>query len=540
MNPILNVLRPGAFGDVVMTSCVTSAMKKQGFEVHYYTIHTELAHLLDGVDKVFSPALWDQRAKGRDYIARFSDRNQSGQYFIDTICAEVELPRGKKMKLREFPKPLPYRYITLQRKPGWSSLKAYPHWDAVIRELPLPVVELDESRSWSETCALIQHASLHLGIDSVCSHIAAAYCTPAVVVFGSTSPAVSGHPTAVNLSVGPSKCHPCFIEDSYVNGHRFGEACPIDGCSQFVPHERVTQIAKNILTVKLSICMIVKNEEACIAACLESVKEADEIVVLDTGSIDGTESVVAALNLPNVRFIKDAYQWCDDFAHARNAALEYCTGDWILNIDADETLTPGSMATLRAAIAQVKGRTLRLNVKSSGGGSTHQFVRAFRRGVKYVGAAHESPDANDGEECEAEIVYGYSPAHDLDPDRMLRILTKEHAQRPDNARTLYYLAREFYYRKMWPQAIEFFEECVKRSSHLAERADAYLYLARICWQIQRGDEARTACMNAITINANFREALLFMATLSFEHNAVRWREFAEHATNERVLFVRTC
>ena len=75
---------------------------------------------------------------------------------------------------------------------------------------------------------------------------------------------------------------------------------------------------------------------------------------------------------------------------------------------------------------------------------------------------------------------------------------------------------------------------------LAERADAYLYLARIYWQTQRGDEARTACMNAITINANFREALRFMATLSFEHNAVRWREFAEHATNERVLFVRTC
>ena len=45
-------------------------------------------------------------------------------------------------------------------------------------------------------------------------------------------------------------------------------------------------------------------------------------------------------------------------------------------------------------------------------------------------------------------------------------------------------------------------------------------------------------MKAITINANFKEALLFMATLSFEHNAARWREFAECATNERVLFVR--
>lgn len=292
--------------------------------------------------------------------------------------------------------------------------------------------------------------------------------------------------------------------------------------------------------MKISACLIVKNESSCISRCVASVAEADEIVVLDTGSTDDTEAVVAALNLPNVRFIKDAYQWCDDFAHARNAALDYCTGDWRLIIDADETLTAGSMGLLRKTIATAKGRTLYFKTRSESAAGVHRSVRAFRRGVKYVGTAHEIPDANDGEECEAEIVYGYSPAHDLDPDRMLRILTKEHAQRPDNARTLYYLAREFYYRKMWPQAIEFFGECVKRSSHLAERADAYLYLARIYWQTQRGDEARTACMNAITINANFREALRFMATLSFEHNAVRWREFAEHATNERVLFVRTC
>lgn len=292
--------------------------------------------------------------------------------------------------------------------------------------------------------------------------------------------------------------------------------------------------------MKISACLIVKNESGCISRCIASVTDADEIVILDTGSTDDTEAVVAALNLPNVRFIKDAYQWKDDFADARNTALEYCTGDWRLIIDADEVLTAGSMGSLRRAVATAKGRTLYFNTRSESATGVHRSIRAFRRGVKYAGAAHETPDTNDGEECEAEIVYGYSPAHKLDPDRMLRILTKEFEKNPEDPRTNYYLAREHWYKKGYDRAEVLFLRCAKRSSHPAERADAYLYLARIYWQTRRGDEARTACMNAITINANFREALCFMATLSFEHNAVRWREFAGHATNERVLFVRAC
>jgi len=73
---------------------------------------------------------------------------------------------------------------------------------------------------------------------------------------------------------------------------------------------------------------------------------------------------------------------------------------------------------------------------------------------------------------------------------------------------------------------------------MAERADAYLSAARCLWNLKRGEEARQYCFNAININANFKEAILFMAEISWEKNAKTWRKMAEHATNEDVLFIR--
>jgi glycosyltransferase involved in cell wall biosynthesis len=373
----------------------------------------------------------------------------------------------------------------------------------------------------------------------VCSHIAAAYGTPAVVVFGSTPSMVFGHPTAINLSAGPAKCHPCLIEDRFTNGNRHEEVCPLGGCTQFVAPEYVTQKVRTMLSTKISVCLIVKNEEKSIADCLKSVQDTDEIIILDTGSTDGTEQAITRLNLPtNGRYIKGEYQWKDDFAHARNAALSHCTGDWVLVIDADEVLEPGGIAKLRQAAMGASGRTLFIKLRGEGSQSVHESIRFFKQGVKYVGAAHEAPDTNDGERCDVEICYGYSPTHKLDPDRMLRILSSENVKNPQDTRTLYYLAREYWYRKKYSEAEALFSRYVKMSKFVAERADAYLYLARICWATQRGDEARSACLNAVAINANFKEALLFMATLSFEHNACRWRDFAALATNEKVLFVR--
>lgn len=98
----------------------------------------------------------------------------------------------------------------------------------------------------------------------------------------------------------------------------------------------------------LSLCMIVKDEESCLGRCLQSVKElVDEIVIIDTGSTDRTKEIARSCGAHIVDFA-----WCDDFAAARNESIRHATGDWILMLDADETIAEQDHETIRSLIAQ--------------------------------------------------------------------------------------------------------------------------------------------------------------------------------------------
>ncbi len=98
----------------------------------------------------------------------------------------------------------------------------------------------------------------------------------------------------------------------------------------------------------LSLSMIVRDEEARIEACLKSVQGfADEMVLLDTGSVDGT---IAAAEACGARV--ERMDWPGDFAPARNAALEHVKGDWVLVLDADEELRSEAIPQLKALMAQ--------------------------------------------------------------------------------------------------------------------------------------------------------------------------------------------
>lgn len=94
--------------------------------------------------------------------------------------------------------------------------------------------------------------------------------------------------------------------------------------------------------------MIVKNEAENLPRCLDSVKGfVDEMIVLDTGSTDRTIEIARSYSAKVTEF-----EWCDDFAVARNQALKHVTGDWVLVLDADETLAAAAVPTLKQAIQQ--------------------------------------------------------------------------------------------------------------------------------------------------------------------------------------------
>ena len=138
-------------------------------------------------------------------------------------------------------------YITIQRTAGWSSYKEYSRWDEVVKLLGLPVIELDNIKDWDKTLALVKGARVHLGIDSVFNHAAAAYKTPAVILFGSTDPIGSGHSTAINIRNSPCT-KPCFIEDRYSNGWRCADKCPHDPkCIDTIDPQMIADAVKKFM-----------------------------------------------------------------------------------------------------------------------------------------------------------------------------------------------------------------------------------------------------------------------------------------------------
>ena len=86
------------------------------------------------------------------------------------------------------------------------------------------------------------------------------------------------------------------------------------------------------LNIKISACVIVKNEAENLPLWLEKMSQlADEMIVVDTGSEDNTKELAVAAGAQ----VYD-YQWQDDFAAAKNYAISKAKGDWILFLDADE------------------------------------------------------------------------------------------------------------------------------------------------------------------------------------------------------------
>jgi tetratricopeptide (TPR) repeat protein len=111
---------------------------------------------------------------------------------------------------------------------------------------------------------------------------------------------------------------------------------------------------------KLSLSMIVRNEEATLGHCLASVRElVDEIVIIDTGSRDRTPEIAESFGA-----ILGHFAWCDDFAEARNHSLRLCTGDWVLVLDADEAIDSQDHACIREAIRQERASAFRITLRN--------------------------------------------------------------------------------------------------------------------------------------------------------------------------------
>ncbi|HEY2951929.1 MAG TPA: glycosyltransferase [Verrucomicrobiae bacterium] len=140
---------------------------------------------------------------------------------------------------------------------------------------------------------------------------------------------------------------------------------------------------------RLSVCLIVKNEESFLGPCLASVRDlAHQIIVVDTGSTDRTAAIAREQGAEVHHFA-----WNDDFSAARNAALEQATSDWILILDADEELLPASRDSLKEEMlteSVIAWRLPMADAAKEDDGCSY-VPRLFRNapGLFFVGRVHE-------------------------------------------------------------------------------------------------------------------------------------------------------
>jgi tetratricopeptide (TPR) repeat protein len=147
----------------------------------------------------------------------------------------------------------------------------------------------------------------------------------------------------------------------------------------------------------LSACLIVRNEALVLGRCLASLAGVvDEIVVVDTCSTDDTPDIAARFGARIRR-----HAWQDDFAAARNAAIDAAACDWILTIDADEYLAAETRDQVRTVVARTEADGLLVTVRNllAPGelirSADSAIVRLFRRheDVRFAGIIHEAVDA---------------------------------------------------------------------------------------------------------------------------------------------------
>ena len=165
----------------------------------------------------------------------------------------------------------------------------------------------------------------------------------------------------------------------------------------------------------LSLCMIVKNEEDNLERCLESVREAvDEMVIVDTGSTDGTVAIAEKFGARVFH-----HPWQGSFSEARNHALQYAVGEWILQMDGDEELEGEDIPILKKVIQSGLYNAIHVALlnDSPEGWSKHYFQRIVRRGkARYEGIVHNQL-VFEGAELQSEIrIYHYG--YNLPRERM--------------------------------------------------------------------------------------------------------------------------
>lgn len=285
---------------------------------------------------------------------------------------------------------------------------------------------------------------------------------------------------------------------------------------------------------KVSLCMITKNESQYITRCLNSVKDyVNEIIVVDTGSTDGTPGIAQQLGAHVSHF-----DWQDDFSAARNFSLEKATGDWILFLDADEELEQSSGKKLQEIIQtkDISGCFIKVVNYIGEEGSLETcsdiIFRLFRNSERYRfhGAVHEQivdvileqePNAKFLTCEEISIIhYGYLESEIRLKDkkkRNLDILRNELDKKPSDTTLRYHYGIELYRIEEYEQAAN---ELLTAAQNINPQSFVFPKMLRYIiisfFNIKKYPEAEHYCKIALSNLPDYADIYYYQGLIYYE------------------------
>lgn len=274
----------------------------------------------------------------------------------------------------------------------------------------------------------------------------------------------------------------------------------------------------------LSACMIVKNEEKFLAQCLTSIKDAvDEIIIVDTGSTDKTIEIAKSFHAKIYH-----HPWKNSFSDARNHSLSYAKCDWILQIDADETLDQEDIPLLHKLICRDSYNAIFVAIYSElpGGLSKHYYTRIFRRGKAYFEGIVHNQLIFEGASFQSEIRfyhYGYNLTEQEMKNKYKRtgdLLRRQLVGDPDNLFIMTNLIRNYRNEFNFNKVIELGEKGLKLSESQTDsnsknqRQRIYIDLVYAFINTNQLDKAEKICTEAIKENHDSLDILFVMGEVS--------------------------
>lgn len=307
---------------------------------------------------------------------------------------------------------------------------------------------------------------------------------------------------------------------------------------------------------RLSLCMIVRNNEHTIRPCLESIRPwVDEMIVVDTGSTDATPRICAELGAQVFH-----WPWRDDFSAARNESLQHATGEWLFWMDSDDTIPPECGRQLRVLAdgphrSNVLGYVVQVHCPGPDGDPhdvtvvDHVKLIRNRPDLRFEHRIHEQilPAIRrvQGEVEFTDIYVLHSGSdHTVDGrkrklERDFKLLHLDLQERPDHPFVLFNLGMTYADTQEHLEAVSWLIRCIEVSgpqeSHVSK---AYALLISSLMQMGDLEHAALACERGRKLFPNdkelaFREAMVAHARGNLADSVRIYREVLEVPPAER-------